>query len=399
MCMRSKSLAVLALVALLAGAAGPWSAAAQQAGPRGPWQDPSDAIRVSVAPGVPLSVASKDAGQTRVQVQGSLMIIELRCDLILRNESSQFLRGVTFAVLTDRHAAGGKATVALPSLNIEPEATFPATLNLRLIRPLPASADDVIEVDVDGVLLADLSFYGPDRFHSRRRMTVWETEANRDRRYFQSLLASGGAQGLQSEIAASIDRQLRRPRLEARLADGSRVEAVREVKAGSERRVELSSVHLSEAPLEVVSGASTVEGATARSPQVTVKNLSAKPVRYFEIGWLVSDPQGKRYAAGSVPSSGAQLPPGAVASTDSRREFVFQAAPNARGAGGFAISGMSGYVSQVEFADGSVWVPPRGSLVSSRLIETAPVSAEEQRLMGIYQRFGLASVIQELSKF
>ncbi len=396
MCMRSKSLAV---TALLMGALWPPSALAQPGGPRGPWANPSNAIRVSVAPNVPLSIAGKDASQTRVQVQGSLMIIELRCDLTLRNESSQFLRGVTFAVLTDRHAAGGKATVAMPSLNIEPEGTFPAKLNLRLIRPLPASADDVIEVDVDGILLADLTFYGPDRFHSQRRMKVWETEASRDRRYFKSVLASGGTQGLQSEIAASIDRQLRRPRLEARLAEDTVAGAFRQVGNQAEQRLELSSISLSEAPIEVVSGAAVVDGVTARSPQVTVRNISRKPVRYFEIGWLVSDPQGRRYVAGSVPSSGAHVPPGAVASTDTQREYVFQIVSSPQSAGRLAISGMSGYVSQVEFEDGTVWVPPRSSLVNSRLIEIAPVSAEEQRLMGVYENLGLASVVQELSKF
>jgi hypothetical protein len=160
-------------------------AAAQPAGPRGPWADPSQAIRVSVAPDVPLSIVKKDAGRTRVQVQGSLMIIELHCDLTVRNESSQYLRGVTFAILTDPLATGGRATVALPSLHVEPDGTFPARLNLRLLRPLPASADDVIEVNVDGVLMADLSFHGPDRFNSRRRLTVWEMEADRDRDYFK----------------------------------------------------------------------------------------------------------------------------------------------------------------------------------------------------------------------
>jgi hypothetical protein len=171
------------------------------------------------------------------------------------------------------------------------------------------------------------------------------------------------------------------------------------VKANEEQRIELSSIPLTEAPLEVVSGVSMVDGVTARSPRVTVINVSPKAVRYFEIGWLVSDPQGRRYTAGAVPSSGAQLPPGAVASTDSQREFVFQVVSDARAAGRLAISGMSGYISQVEFTDGSVWVPPRNSLVNSRLLEVAPVSAEEQRLMGIYENLGLASVVQELSKF
>jgi hypothetical protein len=373
-----------------------WPAAAQPAGPRGPWADPSQAIRVSVAPDVPLSIVEKDAGRTRVQVQGSLMIIELHCDLTVRNESSQYLRGVTFAILTDPLATGGRATVALPSLHVEPDGTFPARLNLRLLRPLPASADDVIEVNVDGVLMADLSFHGPDRFHSRRRLTVWEMEADRDRDYFKSLLASGGRDRLQSEMAASIKRQLQ-PRIEARPAEAGPAGGDRRAQTAQEQQVALVSVNFPEAPLEVVSGSSAVEGATAQQPRVTVKNRSPKRVRYFEIGWLVSDPAGNRYAAGWVPGTRQEVPPGATASTVAQHAFVFQA--SAASAPRFAIGGMSGYVSQVEFDDGSFWVPSRRGLEESKLLDAAPVSAEEQRLTGLYTSRGLNGVIQELEKF
>jgi len=376
-------------------------AAAQPAGPRGPWADPAQAIRVSVASGVPLSIVKKDAGRTRVQVQGSLMIIELHCDLTVRNESSQYLRGVTFAILTDPLATGGRATVALPSLHVEPDGTFPARLNLRLLRPLPASADDVIEVNVDGVLMADLSFHGPDRFNSRRRLTVWEMEADRDRDYFKSLLALGGRGRLQSAMAASIKRQLQ-PRIEARPAEAgtavaSTTNSDRRAQTAQEQQVALVSVNLAEAPLEVLSGSSAVEGATAQSPRVTVKNRSPKRVRYFEIGWLVSDAAGNRYAAGWVPGTRQAVSPGETASTVAQRAFVFQA--SAATAPRFAIGGMSGYVSQVEFDDGSFWVPSRRGLEESKLLDAAPVSAEEQRLTGLYTSRGLNGVIQELEKF
>jgi len=401
---RKSCVTIAAAAALCAALVCP--AAAQPAGPRGPWADPSQAIRVSVAPGVPLSIVEKDAGRTRVQVQGSLMIIELHCDLTVRNESSQYLRGVTFAILTDPLATGGRATVALPSLHVEPDGTFPARLDLRLLRPLPASADDVIEVDVDGVLMADLSFHGPDRFHSRRRLTGWEMEADRDRDYFKSLLASGGRDRLQSEMAASIKRQSQ-PRIEARPAELDTAEAGtavasttsgdRRARTAQEQQVALASVNLAEAPLEVVAGSAAVEGATARQPRVTVKNRSPKRVRYFEIGWLVSDPAGNRYAAGWVPGTRQEVPPGATASTVAQRAFVFQA--SAASAPRFAIGGMSGYVSQVEFDDGSFWVPSRRGLEESKLLDAAPVSAEEQRLTGLYTSRGLNGVIQELEKF
>jgi len=41
----------------------------------------------------------------------------------------------------------------------------------------------------DGVLCQDLTFYGPDRLHSRHSLTAREVETQRDREHFKRVLA------------------------------------------------------------------------------------------------------------------------------------------------------------------------------------------------------------------
>jgi hypothetical protein len=64
-----------------------------------------------------------------------------------------------------------------------------------------------------------------------------------------------------------------------------------------------------------------------------------------------------------------------------------------------AIDSMTGFVSEVEFADGRVWVPNRSSLESARLLRVLVPSPEEQRLTDLYRTKGLEAVISELKKF
>ena len=45
--------------------------------------------------------------------------------------------------------------------------------------------DAMAQVDLDGVIYQDLSFYGPDRLHSKRYLTACELEAQRDRLVLQ----------------------------------------------------------------------------------------------------------------------------------------------------------------------------------------------------------------------
>ena len=64
-----------------------------------------------------------------------------------------------------------------------------------------------------------------------------------------------------------------------------------------------------------------------------------------------------------------------------------------------AIEAMTGFVSSVEFADGSLWIPSRADLGSPQLQRVIAPSDEEQRLVQIYRKKGLQALVAELNKF
>lgn len=356
-------------------------------------------VEVTVPSGVPLSIVSRDLSETQVSTVGGAMVIDLRCNLILRNEGDKPIRGVTFAVLAQETTAGGKASVAVPSLNVRRSESFPVRIGLRLLRPLPAPASDVVEVSLDGVLLADLSFAGPDKLDSRRKMTVLELEARRDRRYFLEALQDGGEDALRDAVVASLARQRQRPTLEARLA-GNTGRAMGAAALASQRNsIALAFARIPDSPLDLVSGRGTAAGDIAEAPRITVKNRSLRPIRYFELGWLIDSASGTRYAVGAVPAPPdlRTLAPGGEAATDRDRRFRF--VPLNPSDSGFSINGMAGFVSQVQFADGSIWIPSREDLEKASLLGALPVSAEEQRLTSLYQSKGLKNLVAELSSY
>ena len=132
-----------------------------------------------------------------------------------------------------------------------------------------------------------------------------------------------------------------------------------------------------------------------RAPKIRVLNRSKRPVRYFEIGWIIRDQSGHEYMAGSVPASnaGLALAPGA------QREVAQETAMRfSRDSRPIAIGAMTGFVSQVEFSDGSIWVPSRAAISSANLGSVIAPSPEEQRLAGPYRRKGLEALIEELKR-
>ncbi|MEZ5365562.1 MAG: hypothetical protein R2748_25345 [Bryobacterales bacterium] len=165
----TRSSAVMTLALLALGA----TAQAQVA----PWQDPAQAISFETAPETGLTVASKDLSETRIYPRGTLAVIDLRCRLTLENRGAKPVRGVTLAVESQQSAAGGRASVAAPSLHAARGETFSVNLNLRLVRPLPGVAGPLVAVSVDGVLHDDMTFAGPNRLESQRKLTLLEAEA------------------------------------------------------------------------------------------------------------------------------------------------------------------------------------------------------------------------------
>lgn len=100
--------------------------------------------------------------------------------------------------------------------------------------------------------------------------------------------------------------------------------------------------------------------------------------------------------AGSVPASESAM---LLPSGERTRLQQDTALRFSRGGRPIEIDGMTAYVSQVEFADGHVWVPSRRDLDSSPLLRITAPSPEEQRLADIYAKKGLAALIAELNRY
>jgi hypothetical protein len=280
----------------------------------------------------------------------------------------------------------------VPSLDVGAGETFPIRIDLRLLRPMLIGGGTLAEVALDGVLFEDLSFYGPNRLNSRRSMTVWELEARRDRRYFKSILEARGPEGLRQEMLGALARLADRPRLDVQVIRHGRATAA----VVQERSLQFAFLNMPDAPIEPVSGLAHVAGSEARAPRIQVVNRSSRSVRYFEIGWIIRDREGHEFLAGSVPASdsGLQLAPGATSEVADDAALRFSRQPGQP----VSIGGMTGFVSQVEFADGSIWIPSRSSLADPRLSAALAPSPEEQRLADLYRRKGLAALVNELKK-
>jgi hypothetical protein len=132
----------------------------------------------------------------------------------------------------------------------------------------------------------------------------------------------------------------------------------------------------------------------ARAPSLEVKNRSDRSVRYLEIGWILQDRAGREYLAGSVPAE-LNLGPGQRSQVLKDTTLKFPQRPGQA----FSIEGMTGFVSSVEFTDGSVWIPSRGDLADPKLRNVMAPSPEELRLLQIYRKKGLNALVEELKKF
>lgn len=373
MSMRSKLAAAWLTCALTAWAQGPRALAASS-------------FQVHFPKDAPVAVMAADWGESRETLRGSALLLDLHTSLTLRNLGPRNIRGITLLVLAQAVTPGGKASVSVPGLDVKPGETFPVRLDLRLLRP-GAAPGPWVSVELDGVLFDDLSFYGADRLNCRRQLTAWELEARRDRQYLRSLLEARGPEALRDRMLEILSE---RPRLDVRLQRTGRAAA-----SPAGEPVRFALVNLPGAPLELLGGEMLVAGAEARRVRVEVVNRSGRPVRYFEVAWLLRDPQGTEYFAGSLPGSPSELLlPGRRAEASQEAAFQFSSPSNSA----FQIAGCAGFLTQVEFADGTLWIPDRRSLDEPRLRRVAPPSAEEQRLAEIYRRHGLQALVAEIKK-
>src|ERR1017187_771574 len=179
--------------------------------------DPRSSINIAFAKDSPVAVLNVATGESRATARGAALVLDLHMALTLRNLGASRIHGVTLRVVAQEVTLGGKGSVAYPSLNVGPGEAFPVRIDMQLVRPTQAAGGPLVEVNLDGVLFQDLSFYGPDRLNSRRTMTAWEMEAQRDREHFKRVLAQNGPDGLRHEMIESLARQAERPQLDVRV--------------------------------------------------------------------------------------------------------------------------------------------------------------------------------------
>lgn len=360
------------------------------------WADSSQ-VRFMETAGVPVSLVAVDSSETVIQPRGGVLVIDLRATVRIRNDGAHPIRGISLGVWAGEETLGSKASVAVPGLHMKPGELFPLRLVLRLLRPLPAPKENIVSVEVDGLLFDNFRFHGPDRLDSKRRLMVWTMQADRDREAMRKVLAAGGPEKLQEQVLARLVAQQQRPRLEARSLGRSVSTSVRNL---TERRLTLAFSDIPESPIGALKGSAFVAGRTARAPEVTVENRSSKAVQYFELGWVIDDSLGRRYAAGSLPApnSPIRLAPGQSIVTSADRRFSFW--PVDKGENhDFSVKGIRGFIAQVQFEDGSLWIPSRKDLRQANLLELLPASPEEQRLTNLYRRHGLDELIEELGRY
>ncbi len=356
--------------------------------------DSRNAVKINLPQDSPVSFVSATMGESRTTARGAALLLDLQMTIELRNASPNRIHGVVLRVVSQEVAAGGKASVAVPSLNVKPGDAFPVRIDVQLMRPTQATTGGpLVQVDLDGVLFQDFSFWGPDRLKSQRLLTFWETEAQRDRDHFKRVLAQSGSKGLQQEVLASLARQADQPQLDVRVIRRRTVSAAA---FAPEHTESFAFLKIPDSPIEPLDGSAEISGGEAHSPRVQVRNRSGQTVKYVEMAWLVSDASGRQFMAASLPASDAELylPPGKTARLlqDTELRFSRRGEP-------VAIQKMTGFVNQVEFADGKVWVPSRQNLENAALLNVLAPSPEEQRLTDLYRRKGLAALVEELKKF
>ena len=353
-------------------------------------------LKINLPKDSPLAVAALDLGPSKGTARGGAVMLDLHASLRLRNLSGKRVKGVTLLVLAQDVTAGGKGSVAAPSLDVAPGDDFPVRIDLRMVRPVSNGAEPLVQVLLDGVLFDDLSFFGENRLNSRRQLTVWELEARRDRKHFQQLLEARGAEPLRLEIMAAIARQDSRPRIDVQVVRQGIMPRGANAPATNyemEKEVQFSFLRMPGAPVDLMAGAARISGDEAKAPHFEIRNREQKAIRHLEIGLALQDTNGQEFFAATVPFDGALAGKGAAALKDSATLRVRQT-----GASRLVLESMAGFITNVEYADGAYWIPARADLADGRLGRLVPPSPEEQRLVQLYRKKGLQALVEELRK-
>src|SRR5690349_3960203 len=100
--------------------------------------DSRNAVKINLPQDSPVSFVSASMGESRATARGAALLLDLQMTIELRNASPSRIHGVVLRVVSQEVAAGGKASVAVPSLNVKPGDAFPVRIDVQLMRPTQA---------------------------------------------------------------------------------------------------------------------------------------------------------------------------------------------------------------------------------------------------------------------
>lgn len=341
-------------------------------------------------------VAALDLGPSKGTVRGGAIVLDLHASLRLRNLSAKRIKGVTLMLLAQEVTPGGRGSVIAPTLDVPPGDEFPIRIDLRMVRPVSLGAEPLVQVLLDGVLFEDLTFMGDNRLNSKRQLTVFELESRRDRKYFQQVLESRGADALQKEILSARSRQTDRPRIDVQVVRRGSLPRPGNAPATNyemDREVQFSFLRMPGSPVDLMAGSARISGDEAKAPQFEIRNRESRAIRHLELGLALKSANGTEFLGGMVPFDETLAAKASIKLND-------QSTLRVRGNAGsrMVIESLAGFVNHVEYADGGYWIPSRADLADQRSLMLVPPSPEEQRLVHVYERKGLAGLLEDLRK-
>ena len=357
----------------------------------------NSSVSIDLPKDSPVAFMGMTTGSSRTTARGAALVLDLNLSLTLRNISSNRIHGVTLRVVSQEVAMGGVGSVFQPGLNVGPGEAFPVHIATKLMRPAQMAGGPLLQVNLDGVLFQDLSFYGPDKLHSRRIMTASEMEAQRDRLALKRLLAQGGNPALKDAMLKILARREAAPEIQGRIVRGHTITNAALAAIAPERQEQFAFVQFPgwADPTAARLGADCRQ--RSAHPSIEVANLTDRPVKYVELGWILTDSNGRAYMAGALPfhRPAFSLPARGASKVSQENTLEFST-----GGKPLSIRNVTGFVNQVEFADGKVWVPTRQNMESNPLLlEVMEPSVEEERLANLYVTKGLPALVDELKKY
>lgn len=339
----------------------------------------------------PVLTVSFSLAPSTSRVRGASIALDLHASLVLRNTSTHPLAGLTLRVEAPDLLPAGKGSVMVPSLDVQSGEVFPVRLDLQLTRPFtaPKTEGAMVQVSLDCAIFRDLSTYGPDRLKSRRALLVYELEARRDRRYMASLLKGQQYDQLRQELNFG---------LQDVLPQQLGFELTRDFQPGGRPvPVAVNTMSFPGAPVQAISGNAQISGNEIHTPRIELRNVSRKPVRSVDMGWIVRDERGRDFVAGSVP---AAMPLGPVETAVANETGTLRFS-NAAGQP-LTIGALMAFVSNVEFEDGNLWIPSRTDIDEATtdpvLRKALASSPEHQRLAEVFRRKGIRGLAEELKR-